>query len=133
MKQNVKTKSKKSKHSYLDIYVLQKTRFAIIDINGMVTEEHTDYLNTELNKVLESNLRTVALLMSKVKIIDDTGLSTLLSFYDNFLAKGRYTAILDPSLETEALITEKELEARIPIFGTEKAFEDDALKTKKKK
>ncbi len=133
VKQVVKSKNKKPKQSYLDIYVLKKLKFSIVDINGMVTQEHNEYLKAELNKVLLSNLKTVALLMSKVKEIDETGLSTLLSFYENFCAKGRYSAILDPSEQTEALITEKELEAKVPIFGTEKAFEENALKTKKDK
>ncbi len=129
----VKKKTIKKKQTYLDIYVLQRMRFSVIDINGMVIKEHNDYLKKELDKVLQSTLRTVALLMSKVKAVDETGLSTLLDFYKAFRAKGRYTAILDPSLETEAFITDKELESKLPVFGTEKAFEDGALETKKKK
>lgn len=121
------------KQSYLDIYILQKLRFSIVDINGMVTEEHNTYLQDELNKVLKSNIKTVAILMANVKAIDETGLSTIVAFYKKTLAKGRYTAILDPSYETESLISEKELEKEIPIFGTEKAFEERALKIKKQK
>jgi anti-anti-sigma regulatory factor len=71
--------------------------------------------------------------MSNVKAIDETGFSTMLTFYEQFTAKGRYSAILDPSPETESFIKENELESKIPVFGTEKAFEENALKTKKNK
>ncbi len=126
-------KKSSSKQSYLDIYVLHRLRISVVDINGMVTEEHKELLESELNKILGSNLRLIALLMTNVKAIDETGFSTMLTFHEQFTAKGRYSAILDPSRETESFIEENELESKIPVFGTEKAFEENALKTKKNK
>ena len=122
-----------SRQSYLDIYVLQRLRISVVDINGMVTENHKDVIESELNKILNSDLRLVALLMANVKAIDETGFSSLLTFHEQFTAKGRYSAILDPSRATEAFIEKNELESKIPVFGTEKTFEENALKTKKKK
>jgi len=128
-----KQKSTSEQQSYLDIYILQRLRISILDINGMVTEEHNARLQEELDKILDSNLRLVALLMSNVKKIDEAGFSTILNFHKKFLAKGRYSGILDPSRETENFLQANELESKIPVFGTEKAFEENALKTKKKK
>lgn len=119
------------KQPYLDIYISQRLRFSIIDLNGMVTDTNINRLQEELNKVLKSTLKTIAIRMSNVKAINETGLSTILSFQKDFSKRGRYTAILDPSKETEALIIEKEVEKVIPIFGTEKAFEENALKINK--
>jgi len=127
-----KKKTTSDKQSYLDIYILQRLRILIVDINGMVTEEHTELLQNELEKILSSSMRLVALLMANVKKIDQKGFSTILNFHEKFIAKGRYSAILAPSSETEDFIQTNELESKIPVFGTENAFEENALKTKKK-
>lgn len=124
---------KSEKQSYLDIYILQRLRFSIIDLNGMVTEDHITHLQEELNKILKSNLKMIAIRMANVKTINEAGLSTILSFFREFLNKGRYAAILDPSKEIETLLIEKEVEKEMPVFGTEKAFEENALKIKKQK
>ena len=71
--------------------------------------------------------------MANVKTADEAGLSTILSFFKNFSHKGRYAAILDPSKEIETFLNEQEVEKKIPVFGTEKAFEESALKIKRQK
>ncbi len=125
--------SVENEQSYLDIYFPHKARFSVVDLNGMVTKKFDSRLKTVLDDILSSNKKIVALRMAHVKSIDNTGLSTILSFYSNFLAKGRYAAILDPSTKIESFIKENELENNIPIFGTEKALEEHALKIKAKK
>jgi len=121
------------KQPYLDIYILQRLRFSIIDLNGMVTEEHITRLQEEFDKVLKSNFKMIAIRMANVKSINEAGLSTILSFYKDFINRGRYTAILDPSKEVETFLNQKETEKVIPVFGTEKAFEENAQKIKKQK
>jgi anti-anti-sigma regulatory factor len=124
---------KPDKQSYLDIYKLQRLRFSIIDLNGMVTDDHVTRLQEEFNKVQNSNSKMIAIRMLNVKSIDEAGLSIILSFFKDFTHKGRYTAILDPSKEIETFLIEQEVEKKIPVFGTEKAFEDSALKIKRQK
>lgn len=118
---------------YLDIYVLSRLKFSILDLNGMVVENHCTILQIEFDKMLKSDLKAVALLMSNVKDIDEAGLTTILSFHRTYLTKGRYTAILDPAPKIEEVFIQKGIEQNIDIFGTEKAFEDKALKTMKQK
>jgi anti-anti-sigma regulatory factor len=119
--------------SYLDIYILSRLKFSILDLNGMIVENHCTVLQIEFDKILKSDLKAVALLMSNVKDIDETGLATILSFHKVYLKKGRYTAILDPAPKIEEFFIQKEIEQNIDIYGTEKAFEDKALKTMKQK
>lgn len=129
----VPVQEQEEKVSYLDIYILQRLRFSLVDINGMVTEEHNSRLSTEFDKILGSNYKTIALLMANVKAIDESGLATILTFNKNCLDRGRYCGILNPSEVIENLITHKGLDNMIPIFGTEKAFEESALRLKNKK
>lgn len=121
------------KQSYLDIYILQRLRFSIFDLYGMITDTHLNGLQEEFKRMLNSNSKIIAIRMSNVKAINETGLSIILSFKKDFSTKGRYTAILDPSKEIESFIIEKEVEKEIHIFGTEKAFEEYALKIKEQK
>lgn len=122
-----------TEQTYLDIYILQKTRSTIIDLNGMATVENISRLQKELDTVLNSNMRIVAIMLAHVKKIDTEAFHVIYKFYKDFHAKGRYTALLDPSPSIENFIVDNEVEKKIPIFGTEKAFEENALKTKKEK
>lgn len=124
-------REKTAKKTYLDIYILSEPRFSIIDLIGMVTEEHTTHLQKEFHKVLNSDIKTIAIRMTDVKTINEAGLSEILSFYKKFSNKGRYTAILDPSKDIENFFIKKEVEKEIPVFGTKKAFKESALKLKK--
>ncbi|MBN1980734.1 MAG: hypothetical protein JW795_04335 [Chitinivibrionales bacterium] len=119
--------------TYLDIYLLQRLRYSIVDLNGMVIAKHNTILQSELDKVFNSDFKAVALLMTNVKAIDDVGFQTIKNFCDNFIGKGRFAAMLDPSKSAESYLCEKNMEQVIPIFGTEKAFEDTAFKVKKQK
>ena len=121
------------KQTYLDIYILQRLRFLICDLYGMAIDPHLNSLQEEFKRMLNSSSKLIAIRMSNVKAINETGLSVILSFSKDFLNKGRYTAILDPSKEIESFIIQKEVEKKIDIFGTEKAFEEYALKIKKQK
>ena len=104
------------KKPYLDIYILQRLRFSIIDLNGMVTDIHINRLQEELDTVLKSNIKIIAIRMSNVKAINETGLATVLSFQKDFSKRGRYTAILDPSKEIETFINELTTEGQRDNF-----------------
>lgn len=119
--------------SYLDVYLLQRLRCSIIDLNGMITAKHAVVLQAELDKIVNSEYKVVAILMTNVKDIDEVGFGLIHSFFDMQTGKGRYVGLLDPSLVVENYLTHHDLEKIIPVFGTEKAFEDNAFKTKKQK
>ncbi len=117
--------------SFLDIYVYQKTRYTVVDLSGMVTQDHCPRLQAELTKLIQSGTKTVAIMISDVRHIDKTGLDCLAEFNNAFKAKGRFAAILDPPRELEPFIEQNRIEEIIPIYGTEKTFEDKAFAVKK--
>ncbi|MFW6221077.1 MAG: STAS domain-containing protein [Fibrobacterota bacterium] len=116
-----------SQGTYLDLYVLPKTRYVVLDLSGWVTEQHLDRLREEINNIKASEWKTVAILMAEVKEIDQPALDVIMNFSQTYANKGRYVAILDPSQDIEPFIEENNLEESIPIFGTEKMFEEKAF------
>ncbi|MFW5775486.1 MAG: STAS domain-containing protein [Chitinivibrionales bacterium] len=113
--------------TYLDLYVLPKTRYVVLDLNGWVTREHCARLAEEITTIKESDWKTVAILMADVKDIDQAAIDLILDFHREYENKGRFVAILDPSQDIEPFIAETGLEEKIPVYGTEKTFEDKAF------
>jgi ABC-type transporter Mla MlaB component len=108
---------------FLDIFLFVKTRYAVLDISGMVTKKNVPKLETELNSLKISDLKAVALSLADVKVIDEDGLAALISFHEEYRKAGRSTAVLDPSPSADSFITEHDKGKRLPVFGTETAFE----------
>ena len=119
-------------NEYLDIYFYPKTRYAILDLVGALSDQYTEQLKTEFDKVLKSSWKAVAIRMSDVYSLSEAASGEILSASKKFVALGRYMAILDPSTTIEPAITHFKLETAIPIFGTERAFEDAAFAKKGK-
>jgi len=117
---------------FLDIYFYPKTRYAVVDLVGMVSEEHTHHLQTELEKVVASSWKAVAVRMHDVTMLSETAGKVLLTVKGSFDALGRYFALLDPAPSIESDLIKFELETKIPIFGTERAFEETAFSKKGK-
>ena len=115
---------------FLDIYFYPKTRYAIIDLVGYLSDSYTSLLQTEITKTLASNWKAVAIRMSDIHFICDSAARVLLSSKDHFDTIGRYFAILDPSPEIESALSVFKIETGIPIFGTERAFEEAAFSKK---
>jgi hypothetical protein len=99
----------------------------VVDLNGMIIVDFKDLLQTEFDKLLSSDMKTVAVQMANVVSIDAPGLSVITTFYNAFISKGRFSAFLDPSKEIEDFIASALGDKKIPIFGTEKAFEEKAF------
>ncbi len=118
--------------NYLDIYFYPKTRYAILDLVGVLSEENTTQLKTEIQKALDSSWKAVAIRMSHVQLLSETAAQIILASKDDFAALGRFMGILDPAPAIEATLTTTHLEDSIPIFGTERAFEDAAFAKKGK-
>lgn len=112
---------------FLDVILMPKSRYAVLDISGMPIEHLRERMESELNKALNSTWKAVALKVSDVERIDTTGVGLLLKFHKDFTRKGRYTALLDPSPAVEKIIQKEGLDEHIPIFGTERSFEDHAF------
>ena len=119
-------------NEYLDIYFYPKTRYAILDLVGILSDHYTEQLKSEIEKALSSSWKAVAIRMSDVQDISEAAATELLDGSKKFSALGRFFAILDPSPEIESAISTFQLESAIPVFGTERAFEDAAF-TKKGK
>lgn len=113
--------------SFLDIYILSKARYAVVDLSGMVTQEHFDKLQKELNQMRSSSWKAVAILMADVVAIDEKCVNEIVRFNDEFRNRGRFAALLDPSPAIEPFIQNHHIDDRIPIFGTEKVFEEKAF------
>jgi anti-anti-sigma regulatory factor len=123
---------KEDDSEFLDIYFYPKTRYAIVDLVGSLSDEHTHRLQAELEKTVASSWKAIAVRMYDVNFISEAAGSILLSVKTSFDALGRYFALLDPSASIETDLINYELEGKIPIFGTERAFEETAFSKKGK-
>jgi anti-anti-sigma factor len=112
---------------FLDVYFFSKTRHVIMDISGMITKSNSEKLKGELQKLIPSEWKAVALRMTDVKKVDEEGFSIILSFLESQTKTGRYSAILDPSASVDSFLSASGLDRDIPVFGTESAFEEKAF------
>jgi anti-anti-sigma regulatory factor len=119
-------------NEYLDIYFYPKTRYAILDLVGALSERYIDQLKIEVDKVIQSSWKAVAIRMNDVYLLVEPAASQLLSAYEKYTTLGRYLALLDPSPSIEQDLLKYNLEPTIPIFGTERAFEEAAFAKKGK-
>lgn len=117
-----------AEEDFLDIFLFVKTRYAVMDISGMVTKRNIHKLTAELHKLRNSDLKVVAISMTDVRQLDEDGLGALIGFYDDFKKMDRYTAVLDPSPAADEFIADHDKEKKLPIFGTETAFEAHAFR-----
>jgi len=115
--------------SFIDTVLVFKTHYAIMDISGMLTAPNAALLAHKLGQMMSSHHKTLALRLLHVRDIDAQGAQALIDFHAAFHAKGRYSAILDPSIKIENKLAELGIDGKIPIFGTEIAFEEHALKS----
>jgi hypothetical protein len=113
--------------TFLDIYIVPKVRYVVADLSGSIIADHCDKLNAELDNLAKSQWKVIALLMRDVLAIDVPGSEAILTFHNGLAERGRYVAILDPSPRLETFIAKHELDTKIPVFGTEKTFEDEAF------
>lgn len=112
---------------FLDIYVYAKTRYAVMEIVGTLTSQYLAAFTAELEKAYNSSLKAFAIRMVDITQIDEQAAKTILAYFEKFQSYGRYLAILDPSPVLESLLIQYKIDQTIPIFGTERAFEDAAF------
>jgi anti-anti-sigma regulatory factor len=113
---------------FLDMFVFAKTRYTVIDFSGMVTTANADKLNAEIKMLLSSDWKTIALRMADVTEIDDYGFKAIVGFYNAFVNMRHHTAILDPSPEVDKFLETHNQTAKVPVFGTESAFEEHSFR-----
>lgn len=119
-----------SKARHLDeivAFTFSKVRYAVVDVSGPITGKNCEHLQRELNNLLTSEFRVVAILLTEASGLDDIGVKAILDFQTSFSGRGRYVALLDPSPDIEPVIASMHLEEKIPVFGSERAFEDAAF------
>jgi anti-anti-sigma regulatory factor len=114
-------------NSFLDIYFLAKTRYAILQLVGYCTREQAPVLEIELHKVQTSVWKAIAVKLADVTAMDEWIGRRLLEFCSALKARERFVALLDPSPAIEPTIARVGFEGKVPIFGTERAFEDEAF------
>lgn len=112
----------------LGIFVFTKSRYAVLDLWGPLVEQNLPQLSTELDALMVSVNKAVAVRLSDVSALDDAAIALLLDYRERFSVRGRYLGLLDPAEELEQVIATNQLESKIPVFGTEGAFEDNAFK-----
>jgi anti-anti-sigma regulatory factor len=112
---------------FLDLFVFSKTRYTIIDLNGSVCKETVEKFKDEITKIAGAGWIPLALRMADALHVDASGIEAVLSLFGDFKKKGRYLAILDPSPGLEPIFKRYDIESKISIFGTERAFEDHAF------
>lgn len=121
-------KSIKGSSSFLDVYFLTKTRYTVLQLVGYCIREQAPVLEIELQKAQSSVWKTIALRMTDVIEIDEWTAKRLLEFCVMLKARERFVAILDPppAIE-EVIVVQTGFEGKVPIFGTEHAFEEEAF------
>ena len=117
---------------YLDIYFYPKTRYAILDLVGALSDNNAGLLKTELEKVFATSWKALAIRMSNVQQVSTAAIDVLLAGREEFLKLGRFIGLLDPASSIELTLASSNIESAIPIFGTERAFEDAAFAKKGK-
>jgi anti-anti-sigma regulatory factor len=113
--------------TFLDIYTYPKTRYAIIEFVGLLTDNYTETVSKELQKALSSNWKAIGLKMNHVRSMDKSIADIILSYHQKCSSVAKFFAILDPSPQIEPQLRQFNIENVIPIFGTERAFEDNAF------
>ncbi|MBN2036651.1 MAG: STAS domain-containing protein [Chitinispirillaceae bacterium] len=124
-------KSEKKKRagqtSFLDVYFLAKTRYAILQLVGHCTREQGSILEAELHKAQTSAWKAIAIRMSDVTALDEWAAHQLLDFCLALKARERFVALLDPPAPIEPAIMQYGLEQKVQVFGTVHAFEEEAF------
>jgi anti-anti-sigma regulatory factor len=115
---------------FLDIYLYQKTRYTIIQFVGDLTSSYIENIEREMVKALKSNWKAVALRMSDVDTLDNVVSELIMAYHKQFSTVSKFFALLDPSPKIEPLLKKFDIEGKIPVFGTERAFEDTAFSKK---
>jgi anti-anti-sigma regulatory factor len=113
--------------AFLDIYTYPKTRYIIIEFVGSLTDNYTESVSRELQKLLSSNWKAVGLKMNNVEQLDKSIADIILSYHQQCASVAKFFAILDPSPQIETQLKQFNVENAVPIFGTERAFEDTAF------
>jgi anti-anti-sigma factor len=126
--QDIRPSATANAADFLDLFVFTKTRYSVVDISGSIVKHHLQKLRDTLYKISRSDRKPFALKMTEVHLVDESGIGALKTLYTGFKHQERYCAILDPSPDIEPIIKHYGLDAIIPIFGTELAFEEHAFR-----
>lgn len=119
--------SAENSSTFLDIYTFPKTRYVIIEFVGVLTDNYAENVSNEIQKALSSNWKAIGLKMNQVHSIDKSIADIILSFFQKSSAVSKFFAILDPSPEIDPQLKQFNIESIVPVFGTERAFEDSAF------
>lgn len=115
---------------FLDAYLYTKTRYAVIQLVGVLHVHNLYLLEKEVEKSISASWKAVAIRMTDLHLIDIDSCKFIQDSHKKFQGSGRYLAILDPSPEIEPILNQFGMEDVVPIFGTERAFEDAAFSKK---
>jgi len=121
---------KPPKTAFLDSYLVPRNRYAVLQLVGFLVSETKPKLEQELLVVRLSPWKIIAVQLTEVTTIDETGAQILLDFCMEMKSRDRYIALLDPAMEIEPVLTKFQFEGKIPIFGTKWAFEEEAFNNK---
>lgn len=113
--------------TFLDVYNYPKTRYVIIEFVGVLTDNYAETVSKELQKALSSNWKAIGLKMNNVRSMDKSIADIFLLYNQKCSAVAKFFAILDPSPQIEPQLKQFNIENVIPVFGTERAFEDNAF------
>jgi len=117
-----------TEEDFLDLFLFPKTRFSLIDISGMLTKRNIVKLAADLRKFSKIESKAIAIRLAEVKEIDNEGFEGIIAFHNDLKTVGRFSAILDPSPTVDDFILSHGHDKKIPVFGTESAFEAKAFK-----
>jgi anti-anti-sigma regulatory factor len=122
--------SKPQKAAFLDTYFVPRNKYAVLQLVGFVVQTTKTKIEAELLVVKLSPWKAIAIQLTEVIGMDETGAQLLLDFCAEMKSRDRYIALLDPSMELEETLVKYRFESKVPIFGTKWAFEEEALNNK---
>jgi anti-anti-sigma regulatory factor len=122
--------AKPQRPAFLDVYFVPRNRYAVLQFCGFLAKEMKEKIEAELLVVKLSHWKIIAVQLTEVTTLDETGARLLLDFCSEMKSRDRYIALLDPPMELESVLAKFEFENKVPIFGTRWAFEEVALNGK---
>ncbi|HEX7510287.1 MAG TPA: STAS domain-containing protein [Chitinivibrionales bacterium] len=120
--------AKTASGDFLDLFLFTKTRYSVMDISGSLNKKHIQHFRETFLKLAGADRKPLALKLTDVSHIDETGVHSLKTLHAGIVHQDRYCAILDPGAAIEPILKQYGIDSLIPIFGTELAFEEHAFR-----
>ena len=96
-------------------------KVSVLDLSGKITIGEGDViLREEVNKLLESDRKSILLNLDKITYMDSAGIGELVACYKRAAEAGAKLKLLNPSGRVSDLLSMTKLQQVFEIYGDEK-------------